>query len=133
MFLLNFWWIDTGMSISWWKISTWILNRVIVSLTKLDSSAQYKIIKDRAEIHYNERWISFKPLYWIKQVRFFPPDPGCEMLLSPTSPKSRRIGHLLILLCFYFNRTCSKKFLTEFISIYNAYREKDSKSNLVQI
>lgn len=70
-------------------------------------------------------WISFKALYLTKQVRSFPTDPGCEMLLSPTSQKSRRIRQLLILLCFYFNITCSKKKkLTEFISIYNAYKEK---------
>lgn len=45
----------------------------------------------------------------MKQVRFFPTDPGYEMLPSPTSQKSRRIRQLLILLSFYFNITCSKK------------------------
>lgn len=51
-------------------------------------------------------WLSYKTID--KQMRFFPNDPGYEMLPSPTSQKSR-IRQLLILLSFYFNVTCSKK------------------------
>lgn len=41
----------------------------------------------------------------------------------------------MLIYCFYFNVTCSKKKkkLNKLISIYDAYREKDLKSNLVQI
>lgn len=46
--------------------------------------------------------------------------------VEPTEEQKKR--QMLILLCFYFNVTCSKKKLNRSISIYDAYREKVLKA-----